>query len=205
MGKTANHVTKADHDLFKSGKNLISEAAPPQLLPDLFNGIHFRGIWRNKKQAYIVRNTEGVGLVPCSTITAEEDDVIWILLRQVAQEKIHANSIAVRQDQETTLPGERLDSSVDITVFPDVMTGNRWANILWAPAEFGLVNAPKARFVLEHQAHFSTVSTAFVDFFLQFFYFFFNFFEVAMTSSLAFFGCLLRGITFLQPCRRSTR
>ena len=28
-----------------------------------------------------------------------------------------------------------------------------------------------------------------------------NFFEVSMTSSLALFGCLLRGITLRQPCR----
>jgi hypothetical protein len=26
-----------------------------------------------------------------------------------------------------------------------------------------------------------------------------NFFEASITSSLAFFGCLLRGITFRQP------
>ena len=32
----------------------------------------------------------------------------------------------------------------------------------------------------------------------------FNFFEVSMTSSLAFLGCLLRGMTFLQPCRCRT-
>ena len=35
--------------------------------------------------------------------------------------------------------------------------------------------------------------------------FFLSFFEVSMTSSLAFFGCLLRGITFRQPCRCKTK
>ena len=32
----------------------------------------------------------------------------------------------------------------------------------------------------------------------------FNFFEASIASSLAFLGCLLLGITFLQLCRRST-
>ena len=76
---------------------------------------------------------------------------------------------------------------------------------LFAPAVFGLVDSSEAGFILEHQAHFSTVFTAAVDLFSQFGYFFFNFFEVSMTSSLAFFGCLLRGITFRHPCRFSTQ
>lgn len=67
-----------------------------------------------------------------------------------------------------------------------------------------LVDPSETSFILEHQTHFSTSSSVIVDFCLQFLHFFFNFFEVSMTSSLAFFGCLLRGITFLQPCRRST-
>ena len=143
--------------------------------------------------------------MPCSTITAKENDVVRILLCQVTQEKIHANCITVWHDQEAALPSDRLDGSVGIAIFPDVVTGDRRTNTLWTPAELGLVDASKARFILEHQAHFPTVSTAIVDFFFQFSCFFFNFFEAAMTSSLAFFGCLLRGITFRQPCRHSTR
>ena len=143
--------------------------------------------------------------MPCGTVTAKENDIVRILLCQLTQEEIHANCITVWHDQEAALPGDWLDSPVGITIFPDVMTRNRWTNTLWAPAEFGLIDPPKARFILEHQTHISTISTAFVDFFFQFSYFFFNFFEAAMTSPLAFFGCLLRGITFRHPCRLNTR
>ena len=69
----------------------------------------------------------------------------------------------------------------------------------FTPAVFGLVDSSKTGFILEHQARLSTVSTAIVDFHLQFPHFFFHFVEAAMTSSLVFFGCLLRSITFLQP------
>ncbi len=143
--------------------------------------------------------------MPGGTVAAKENDVVRILLCQVAQKEIHANSITVRHDQEAALPGGRLHSSIGITIFPDVMTGNRWTDTLWTPAVFGLVDSPKPCFILEHQAHFSTVSILIVNFLLQFSYFFFNFFEAAMTSSLAFFGCLLRGITFRHPCRHNTR
>ena len=123
----------------------------------------------------------------------------------MAEKEIHANSIAVRHNQKTALSSGWLDCTVDISVFPDVMTGDRRANALLTPAVFGLVDPSETSFILEHQAHFSTAFTAVVDFLIQFAYFFFNFFEVTMTSSLAFFGCLLRGITFRQPCRSSTR
>lgn len=123
----------------------------------------------------------------------------------MAEKEIHANSIAVRHNQKTALSSGWLDCTVGISVFPDVMTGDRRANALLTPAVFGLVDPSETSFILEHQAHFSTAFTAVVDFLIQFAYFFFNFFEVAMTSSLAFFGCLLRGITFRQPCRSSTR
>ena len=123
----------------------------------------------------------------------------------MAEKEIHANSIAVRHNQKTALSSGWLDCTVGISVFPDVMTGDRRANALLTPAVFGLVDPSETSFILEHQAHFSTAFTAVVDFLIQFADFFFNFFEIAMTSSLAFFGCLLRGITFRQPCRSSTR
>ena len=205
IGKTANGVTKTNHNFIQCGENLISEPAPAQFFPNLFDWIHFWRIWWNKKQTYVFRNAEGAGLMPCGAVTAKENDVVRILLCQVAQEEIHANGITVWHDQETALPSDRLDGTVSIAIFPDVVTRDRRTNTLWTPAELGLVDPSKARFILEHQAHFSTVSTAIVDFFFQFSYFFFNFFEATMTSSLAFFGCLLRGITFRQPCRHSTR
>lgn len=103
--------------------------------------------------------------MPRSTVTTKENDVVMILLCQVAQEEIHTNSITVWHDQETTLPCSRLDSSIDITIFPDVMARDRWTNTLWTPAELGVVDPSKARFILEHQAHFPTGSTAIVDIF----------------------------------------
>ena len=80
--------------------------------------------------------------MPCGTVTAKENNVVRILLRQVAQEEIHANCITVWHDQEAALPGGGLDSPVDITILPDVMTGDRRASPFRTPAEFGLVNPP---------------------------------------------------------------
>lgn len=132
----------------------------------LFDWIHLGRIWRNTKEAYVFRNAESAGLMPGGTVAAKENDVVRILLCQEAQKEIHANCITVWHNQEAALPGGRLYSPIGITIFPDVMTGNRWTDTLWAPAIFGLVDSPKACFILEHQTYFSTVSIVIVDFFL---------------------------------------
>ena len=123
----------------------------------------------------------------------------------MVKKEIHTNGITGREDQEAVLPRDRLDSAVGITVFPDVVAGDRWAETLWTPAVFGPVDPPETCFILEHQSHFPTISTRILDFFLHFLHILVNFFEVSMTSSLAFLGCWLRGMTFRHPCRSSTR
>ena len=64
-----------------------------------------------------------------------------------------------------------------------------------APTILWLIDPSETGLVLKHQVNgfFS------VENFVQFLDFGVNFFEVSMTSSLAFFGCLLRGITFRHP------
>lgn len=108
-------------------------------------------------------------------------------------------------DQEAGFTGQRLCRSIGISVLPYMVARHAGTGSFFTPAVFGLVDPFETSFILEHQAHFSIAFTAVVDFLIQFAYFFFNFFEVKMTSSLAFFGCLLRGITFRQLCRSSTR
>ena len=95
----------------------------------------------------------------------------------------------------TAVPRQGLNRTVGISVFPNMVAWNAGPDAFLTPAVFGLVNSAKTCLILEHKAHFSTAP---VEIF-QFTNGSFNFFEVSMTSSLAFFGCLLRGITFLQP------
>ena len=79
-----------------------------------------------------------------------------------------------------------------------MVAGNRRSKTFLTPAVFWLVDPSKSRFILKHQSNIVENFSQFCDSGV-------NFFEAAMTSSPAFFGCLLRGITFLQPCRCNTR
>ena len=142
--------------------------------------------------------------MPGRPITAKQDEVILVLFGQCLQKNIGADGIAVWQHQKAAFTGSRLNGSIGVAIFADMMAWNRRPDTLFAPAVFGFIDSSETCLILEHQAHFSTVSTTIVDFFLQFLYFFFNFFEASMDSSLAFFGCLLRGITLRHPFRSST-
>lgn len=138
------------------------------------------------------------------SLAAKQNDIVRELVGQFPQEQIHTHRITIGHDQEARFTSQRLHCSIGVPVLPYMVARHAGTGSFFTPAVFGLVDPSETSFILEHQAYFSTISSAIVDFRLQFLHFFFNFFEVSMTSSLAFFGCLLRGITFLQPCRRST-
>ena len=136
--------------------------------------------------------------MPGGPITTQHDHILWILLRKLLEKHIHTLCITVRQDQKAGFPGQRLHRAIGITVLPDMMAGDAGTDSSFTPAVFRFIDAAKSRFILKHQPNF-------VENFLQFCDSCVNFFEASMTSLSAFFGCLLRGITFLHPCRCNTR
>lgn len=138
--------------------------------------------------------------MPCGTIAAKQNHIIRILPRQLLEEKIHTHRIALWQDKKAAFARERFHCSIDIAVFPYMVTGNTGANPFLAPAVFGFVNASKTCLILKHQPYLLIRVV-----FFQFLDGRVNFFEDSMSSSLAFLGCLLRGMTFRHPCRCSTR
>ena len=133
--------------------------------------------------------------MPCSSIAAHQNGILWKLLGYLPQKQIHTYRIAIGHDKKTGFTSQWLDRTIGISVFPNMVAWNAGPDAFLAPAVFRLVDPSEACFVLEHKAHFSTAP---VEVF-QFTDGGFNFFEVSMTSSLAFLGCLLRGMTFLQP------
>lgn len=138
--------------------------------------------------------------VPCSTITAKQNNVLGILCRQFFQKDVHTRRVAIRHDEKESVTGQWLHGSVDIAILPDMMTGHCGADTSLAPAVFRLVDSPKSSFILKHQANCLPPVYNF-----QPFYGVVNFFEAAISSSLAFWGCLLRGITLRHLWRRSTK
>ena len=99
----------------------------------------------------------------------------------------------MKTQKKVSVTSQWLYSSVGITILTDIMAGHTGTDTFFTPTVFRLVDSAKASFVLEHQADFFLT----VDNF-QFIYSGLNFFEAAISSSLAFLGCLLRGMTLRQ-------
>lgn len=150
----------------------------------------------------IVRNVQIVCSMPGSTVTDEEDFIVWVFFRQFFQENFHTGSITVRHDQKEGITCHRLCCSICVPILPNVMTRHVWPYPFLAPAVFRLVNPAKACFILEHQAQFAVQPIPYFG--SQFHDLRLNFFEASIASSLALFGCWLRGITFRHPCRFKT-
>ena len=109
-------------------------------------------------------------------------------------------SIAIRHDKKASLTGQRFYRPIGIAILPDMVAGHTGTYPFLAPAVFRPVDSTKSGLILEHKTDFLPA----VDNF-QLFHGVINFFEAAISSSLAFWGCLLRGITFRHPWRCRTK
>ena len=133
------------------------------------------------------RDDHCVRLVPCSAVTDEKNLILRVFFCQHLQEYVHANGVTVRQDKEKRFTCDWLYCAIYVTIFPYVVAGNMRAVTLLAPAVFGLVDPPKASFVLKHKPYLALLLLD--QFGSQKLYLFVNFFEACIASSLAFFGC----------------
>ena len=78
-GNRTDCITKTRNDLVKRSKYFVAKSYLAKFFPYLFNRVHLRSVWWDKKQSYIVRNAKGIGLMPCCTIATQKNDVVRIL------------------------------------------------------------------------------------------------------------------------------
>ena len=153
-GQGANGIAKPIYYLLQSSKHFITEARDSELFPYLLDGIHLRRIRWNVKQLYVFRDMKLVRLVPCCTITTQQDQIIRVLLGQFLKKYVHTSRIAIRHNKKTGASRYWFNSSVCIPIFTNVMARYRWTNALFTPAVFGLIDSSESCFILEHKSYF---------------------------------------------------
>ena len=144
MIQRTDRVTQTVDHFFQGGKDFVAEAALPNFLPNLFYRIHFRCVRRNVKQNNIVRQLQSGRFVPCRTITAKQNNIISIFFGQLFQKDIHADSIAIGQDEKVPIACQRLHRAVSIAVLTDMVAGHAGTDTVPAPAVFRLVDPTKS-------------------------------------------------------------
>lgn len=188
------------NNFFQCRKYLVVKATFSDLFPYLLYRIHFRRIGRNVKQNNIFRQLQACRLMPGSAITAKQNNIVSIFLRQMLQKDIHTNSIAIGHNEEMTVASQWFHCSVGIAILPNMVAWHTGPNPLLTPTVFGLVDPAKSSLILKHEPDVLPLVENFQVLDCSV-----NFFEAAISSSLAFLGCLLRGMTFRHPWRFSTK
>lgn len=146
-------LAQAIHNLFKRLKDLVSEPTLPYFLPYLLNWVHFWSVWRNIEQPNIIRYFEGSGFMPGSSVAAQNNPIFNISFRELLQKQIHKLCVAIWHNPETGLSRNRLNRSVNIAIFPYMVTRYTRADSFLAPAVFRLIDSPEACFILKHEAN----------------------------------------------------
>ena len=138
--------------------------------------------------------------MPHGPVADQHNSVVWVGLGQLSQEYVHTVCVAVRENEEETVPVPWLHRAIRVSVFPYMVAWDSWPDPFPAPAALGLVDPPESCLILEHQ---SDVLAWILgrDPGVQGF----NFFEESCSSFVADFGCLDLGITLRHPCRFITR
>ena len=137
-------VTQTVDHLLQGSKDFVAEATLPNFLPNLFYRIHFRCVRWNEKQNDIVRQLQTGGSVPCRTITAKQNNIISIFFGQLLQKDIHADSIAIGQDEKVPIACQRLHRTMSVTILTNMVAGHTGTDTVPAPAVFRLVDPTKS-------------------------------------------------------------
>ncbi len=132
--------------------------------------------------------------MPCRTVAAKQNNIVLKFFGQFPQKYIGTGCITPWKYQEKAIPRQRVHRAIGVSVFSNVLTGYCRPNTFFTPTILGLIDSAKSSFILKHQPHRSPCGKLFqsLDFGI-------NFFEASIASPLAFFGCLLLGITLRHP------
>ena len=150
-----DYITQTVYNLLQCLKDFVSESSLTDFLPNLFDGIHFRGVRGNENQRDLSRNNQSICLVPHGPVTHQQYLILRVCPGQFRQENIHAVCVAVRKNQKETFPVLRLYCSICVAVFTNMMTWNGWPFPFPAPAALWFVDSSEARLVLKHHPHVS--------------------------------------------------
>ena len=172
-----DYVAQTVNNLLQCLEDFVPKSSLSNLLPNLLDGIHFRGVRWNEDQRDLSRNFQGICLVPHGPVTHQQYLILRICLGQLRQEYIHAGCVTVRKNQKEAFTVLRFYCSIYIIVFTNVMTGNGWPFPFPAPATLWLVDSSEASLILEHHPH---VSAWILD--DDFVVLSFNFFEESRSS-----------------------
>ena len=127
----------------------IAEELFPQVVPDVFGWVEFRGIRRQGQEHPVVRDLQSARTVARGAVIDHEDEIVGERFTDMAQKEGHACSIHGGQDEVCGGAVPRTERPIGIGVFPDDLFADDGPDACPGPASAGIVDASEPGFVLK--------------------------------------------------------
>lgn len=137
-------------DIVVGFEDAVREPVVAHVLPDVFNGIEFRGFRRQGENGDVGGNEQSCRQMPSGLIDEEDGVGFWCdRLGDFREVQVHRLGIAGRQDQSRALALFRADGAEDIGRCGSLIARRAGASAALRPTAGDLVLLADARFILE--------------------------------------------------------
>lgn len=138
-------------------KSLVRTCLLSELFPEVFHGVEFRAVWRLRKQAYVLWDSEPLGLVPACLIHLHDDQELAEFSGYFLEENVHHVRVGPGKQQCRHFSQGRTDGGIDIEVFSDYLSRNPRTHPFRSPAPARVTYSTKSTLILRHVCYRSGV------------------------------------------------
>jgi len=127
----------------------IAEELFPQVVPDVFGWVEFRGIRRQGQEHPVVRDLQSARTVARGAVMDHQDEVVRKRLSDMAREEGHAGAVHRREHEVSRSAVPRTERPMGMGVFPDDLFADDGPDACPGPASTGIVDPSEPGFVLK--------------------------------------------------------
>jgi len=143
-------LTQGILNLSERREGLVRTCLLSELFPEMFHGVEFRAMRRLRKQAYVLRDFQILGLVPACLIYLHDDQELGELSGYFLKENIHHVCVGPGEQQSRHFPQSRTHGCVNIEVFPDYLSRNPRTHTFRSPAPTGVTYSAESTLILRY-------------------------------------------------------
>ena len=127
----------------------IAEEFFPQVVPDVFGWVEFRGIRRQGQEHPVVRDLQSARTVARGAVIDHEDEIVGERFTDMAQKEGHAGAVHRREHEVSRSAVPRTERPIGIGVFPDDLFADDGPDACPGPTSTGIVDPSEPGFVLK--------------------------------------------------------
>jgi len=199
---TGEAVHEMDFQCRYGSEYMVREGFLPKVVPEVFDGIEFGRIGRERKKVHVVRDAEILRRVPACAVHDHDDEFLGMADADLFEEEAHHRRVDRREDEGVEDAVGRRNSGIGVGELLNYRGVNERPTGEGSPTTPGIADPSESCFVVKHDTQGSAFGFRH-DFFRPD-----DLGEFFLNSSWArgsVLGWRLSGASFLHPCRASRR